>query len=503
MPSWKPLLAGLYLLLSVAGEAGAAQTLRIGLADDPDMLDPSMARTFTGRVVFAALCDKLLDISPELDIVPQLATEWQWTDGNKGLVMKVRRGVYFHDGAPVDAAAVKFSIERHLTLPGSTRKAEISAVTGVEIIDDYTVKLVLSAPSASLLAQLTDRAGMIVSPKAAQAEGENFAAHPVCAGPFKFVERIAQDRIVLERFADYWNRDSIKFDRISYLPIPDSTVRLANVQSGGLDLIERVAATDVEGVRKDPGLKLTAITGLGYSAIVINIANGERSKTPLAQDVRVRQALQLSIDRAALNQVVFNGEFQPGNQWEPPGNPYYVKELPIPPRDVSQARQLLAEAKQSNPKVELMIPNTPELLQAGQVIQAMAQEAGFRVTIKATESASLIQLATKGNYQARLGGWSGRTDPDGNIYNFVACNAPLNDLHYCNPEVDRELDAARTVEDPAERLAHYRGVAQQILQDLPLIYLWHNKWLWAATPKLAGFTPYPDGLIRPQGMRLE
>ncbi len=294
--------------------------------------------------------------------------------------------------------------------------------------------------------------------KAAQAEGENFAAHPVCAGPFKFVERIAQDRIVLERFADYWNKDSIKFDRISYLPIPDSTVRLANVQSGGLDLIERVAATDVEGVRKDPGLKLTAITGLGYSAIVINIANGERSKTPLGQDVRVRQALQLSIDRSALNQVVFNGEFQPGNQWEPPGNPYYVKELPIPPRDVTQARQLLAEAKQPNPAVELMIPNTPELLQAGQVIQAMAQETGFRVTIKATESASLIQAATKGDYQ---------------------------------------------VEDPAERLAHYRRVAEQILRDLPLIYLWHNKWLWAATPRLAGFTPYPDGLIRPQGMRLE
>src|SRR5258708_434741 len=210
MPSWKPLLADLCLFVQAACKAGAAQRLRLGLADDPDMLDPSMARTFTGRVVFAALCDKLFDISPELDIVPQLATEWQWTNGNKGLLMKLRRGVKFHDGEPVDAAAVKFSIERHLTLPGSTRKAEISAVTGVEIIDDSTVKLVLSAPSASLMAQLTDRAGMIVSPKAAQSAGENFAAHPVCAGPFKFVERVAQDRIVLERFSDYWNRDSIK-----------------------------------------------------------------------------------------------------------------------------------------------------------------------------------------------------------------------------------------------------------------------------------------------------
>src|SRR5258708_27570682 len=107
------------------------------------MLDPSMARTFTGRVVFASLCDKLLDISPELDIVPQLATEWQWTDGNKGLVMKIRQGVKFHDGEPLDAAAVKFNLERHLNLPGPNPKAAISAVTGVHIIDHPHVELLL------------------------------------------------------------------------------------------------------------------------------------------------------------------------------------------------------------------------------------------------------------------------------------------------------------------------------------------------------------------------
>src|SRR5262249_33267794 len=155
-----------------------------------------------GRIVFAALCDKLVDISPELDIVPQLATEWHWTDDNKGLVMKLRQGVKFQDDEAFDAAAVKFNIERHLKLPGSNRKAEISAVTAVDIIDDHTIKLVLSTPFAPLLAQLTDRAGMMVSPKAALAAGD-FSAHPVCAGPFKFVERVAQDRIVLERFADY------------------------------------------------------------------------------------------------------------------------------------------------------------------------------------------------------------------------------------------------------------------------------------------------------------
>src|SRR6185295_17029155 len=114
------------------------------------------------------------------------------------------------------------------------------------------------------------------------------------------------------------------------LPIPDSTVRLANLQSGGLDLIERVAAADLDNVRKDRRLNLATITGLGYSGITINLGNGERSKKPLGQDARVREALELSIDRAALNQVVFNGEFQPGNQWVAPANPYYIKELPIP-----------------------------------------------------------------------------------------------------------------------------------------------------------------------------
>ena len=117
--------------------AVSAETLRIGLGDDPDILDPTLARTFSGRIVFAALCDKLVDIGPELEIVPQLAIEWLWTEGNKVLVLKLRPGVKFHDGEPLDAAAVKFNIERHLTMPGSFRKSEISAVTGVEIIDDH------------------------------------------------------------------------------------------------------------------------------------------------------------------------------------------------------------------------------------------------------------------------------------------------------------------------------------------------------------------------------
>jgi peptide/nickel transport system substrate-binding protein len=506
MTKWRTNVAACWLSAAIVIPwigAASAQTLRIGLASDPDTLDPTQGRTYVGRIVFAALCDKLVDIGPELEIVPQLATEWQWTDGNKGLVLKLRPGVKFQDGEPFDATAVKFNIERHLIMPGSNRKAEISAVTGAEILDDHTVKLVLSTPFAPLLAQLTDRAGMMVSPKAAQAAGENFGSHPVCAGPFKFVERVAQDRIVVERFADYWEKDKIKLDRIVYLPIPDSTVRLANLQSDGVDMMEGVAPTDLDIVRKDPRLKLAAVNGLGYTGITINLANSERSKTALGQDARVRQALELSIDRDALNQVVFNGEFQPGNQWVPPTNPYYVKELPIPARDVVKAKALLAAAATPNPGVAMMVTNTPVELQTAQVIQAMAKESGFDIRIQATEFATSLQLSAKGDFEAFLIGWSGRTDPDGNIYNLVACNAPLNDGHYCKPEVDHELDAGRAVDARANRLAHYQNVAEHILRDLPIIYLYHGKFLYATSTKLSGFIPYPDGLIRPQGLQVK
>ena len=497
------LLAAAIILATALPASVPAQTLRIGLAEDPDVLDPTLARSYVGRIVFASLCDKLVDIAPDLTVVPQLATEWQWTEGNKALVMKLRRGITFQDGEKFDAAAVKFNIERHLNLPGSTRKAEIAAVTGVEIIDDYTVKLVLSHPFAPLLAALTDRAGMMVSPKAAQAA--EFAAHPVCAGPYKFVERVAQDRIVLERFAGYWNKDAVHFDRVVFLPVPDSTVRLANLQSGSLDLIERVAATDVDAVKKDARLKLGEGSSLAYTGITINLDNGPRAKNPLGQDARVREALELSIDREALNKVVFNGLFDPGNQWEPASNPYYVKSLPPPARDVAKAKQLLAAAGAPHPSLTLMVPTNPEQQRAAEVIQSMVAEAGFDIKIQATEFAASLDHAVKGDFEAYLIGWSGRTDPDGNLYNFVACKAPpaLNTSHYCKPEVDRELEAARDVADPAERLAHYKKVAEHTLADRPIIYLWHPKLLYGMTTKLVGFTPYPDGLIRPQGLRMQ
>src|SRR5256886_5679479 len=343
MKTFRLAAAAAFLILS-STIACAQTTLRIGLAEDPDVLDPTLARTYVGRIVFASFCDKLFDIDERLNVVPQLALSHETAADGKAVIIKLRPGVKFHDGEPLDAAAAKYSLERHLTMQGSFRKPEVAALDHVEVVDPLTVRLVLQSPFSPLIAQLTDRAGMMVSPKAAKAAGDKFGLHPVCAGPYKFVERVPQGRIVGEKFADYWNKDNVHIDRVVYLPIVEDTVRIANLKSGGLDLIERVLATDIKDVRSDPKLKLATALGLGYMGIDINVGNGERAKNSLSSSGKVRQALDYAIDREALNQVVFNGEFVPGNQWVNPENSYYQKALPVGKADVNKPKALLKVA---------------------------------------------------------------------------------------------------------------------------------------------------------------
>src|SRR6266481_8057987 len=173
------------LLLSFATGVHAETTLRIGLAEDPDVLDPSLGRTYVGRIVFASLCDKLFDIDAKLNIVPQLALSHETSADGKTVTIKLRPGVKFHDGEPLDAAAAKYSLDRHLTLKGSYRRPDLGSVDKVEVVDPMTIKLILKEPFSPLLAQLTDRADMMVSPKAAEAAADKFGLKPVCAGPFK------------------------------------------------------------------------------------------------------------------------------------------------------------------------------------------------------------------------------------------------------------------------------------------------------------------------------
>jgi peptide/nickel transport system substrate-binding protein len=488
----------------LASAAMAQTTLRIGLAEDPDILDPTLARTYVGRIVFASLCDKLFDIDERLNLVPQLALSHETSADGKTVTIRLRQGVKFHDGETMDAAAVKASLERHMTMQGSFRRPELAAVDKVEVADAATVRLQLKNPFSPLIAQLADRAGMILSPKAIQEAGDRFGLKPVCAGPFRFVERVQQDRIVVEKFPQYWNAANVHIDRVVFRPIVESTVRLANLKSGSLDLIERALATDLKEIKADPRLKLATQIEIGYQGLTLNLANGEAGTNgPFGKDPRVRQALEAAIDRKALSDVVFNGEVMPGNQWISPKSPYFQEKFAVPGRDVAKAKKLLADAGMRTPvAVDFMVPNNPESRQVAEVIQAMAQEAGFDMKIRVTEFATSLKEAEQGRFQAFFIGWSGRVDPDGNSYIFHKCKAPQNNGEYCNKDVDTWLDDARKTSKVDERKAIYGKIAEKYLAEGSIIYLYHRLVIIAHTAKLEGYAQMPDGLVRVVGVKL-
>ena len=479
-----------------------AQPFRIALREDPDSLDPTLARTYVSRIVFAGMCDKLFDINEKLEIVPQLATSYEWADP-KTLVIKLRQGVLFQDGTAMDAEAVKYSLMRHLTMQGSFRRSEINAMDHVDVVDPSTIKIVLKEPSSPFLAQLTDRSGMIVSPKAAEAEGRDFQLHPVCAGPFRFVERVPQDHITLEKFPQYWDAANIHLDRVVYSTIPDSSIRLANLQAGSTDLVEFIVPTDVDAVKQDHKLRIAIMDQLGFQTIEFNVGNGERAKSQIGADSRIRRAFEMAIDRDALIQVVYNGLFASAAQGISPASPMHDDALKPGGRDVAGAKKLLQEAGAKLPVVvRLTVPNNPDLRQVGEVIQSMAGEAGFDVQITASEYASALSAATRGDFEAFLTAWSGRVDPDGNLYSFLHTGGALNDGRYSNGEVDKQLEAARGVADPAARKALYTKMYAQETQDLPLLYLWFQKSIIGLQATVQGFKQVPDGMIRLQGVSL-
>ncbi len=487
-------------LATIMALPAAAADIRIGLQEDPDILDPHEARTFVGRIVFNALCDKLIDTDEKLEFVPRLATSWTISDAGKTVTFKLRAGVTFHDGTPFDAAAVKANIERAQTSKTSRRKSEIKSVTAVEVIDPTTVAFKLSAPDAPLLAQLSDRAGMMLSPASFD---KPVGAKPICSGPYKFVERVQNDRIVLERFAEHWEKEKYSFDKVIFRTIPDSTVRLANLRSGQLDMLERLAASDVSGAKSDTGLKVVSVVGLGYQGISININNGARADTPLGKDKRVRQALSLAIDREALNQVVFEGLFEPTIQPFPSSSPYYDKGFPPPKRDIAKAKALLKEAGVPTFSFEMQVANSPVDQQVAQVIQAMVAEAGIDIKLRSSEFATMLKSQTAGDFQATRVGWSGRVDPDGNLHQFVTTGGGINDTKFSNPIVDKELNASRLVYDVAARKAHFDAAAKVLREELPLVYLYLPAWIWALSNKVDGFVPNPDGMIRLAGVKLK
>ncbi len=505
--SWLVVGALVALLLPAGAAHAQKKTLVVALNQDPDLLDPTLARTYVGRIVFSHICEKLYEIDEGLRISPQLAAALPaMSDGGKTVTIRLRSGVKFNDGTPLDAESVKFSLERHKTLKGSNRASELAPVDTVEVVDPLTVRLRLKAPFSPLLAQLSDRAGMPVSPAAVKKLGDNFGTAPVCVGPWQFAERVPQDRIVVEKSAHYFDPSQAKFDKVIFRIIPDDNVRLANLRSGDIDLMHMVRPSDATAIKKEGRFELSNVTGLGYQGITINLRNktGKQNApgdlgTPLANDPRVREAFELSIDREALNQVVWDGLYTPGCTPIPPISVFADKSRKCPGRDVAKARRLLAEAGLAGGYAfELTVINNPGERRVGEVIQQMAREAGFNISLRPQEFASALK-DDDGKMQTFQIGWSGRVDPDGNIHMNQTCKGNLNATLACDEKIDALLNRAREVSDVEQRRALYREAIDMFTARRNIVYIYHLNYIVAFPKAFKGYRAVPDGLIRVKG----
>lgn len=500
-------LVALGLMAALATAPGsparaADQPLRVALEFEPQPLDPATDGSYTNRIVTTTMCDSLIDLSPDLKFVPELATSWEWAPDHLSLTLRLREGVTYQDGTPLDADSIAANFARYKTAAYSIRKAEMAAIARTEVVDPHTIRVVLSTPYAPLIALLANRPGTPYSPKILGGTTADISAHPVCAGPFSFRERVSGDHITLDRWPGYWNAGAIKLPGIVFRTVTDSTIRKTNLQAGALDIADHIAPTDVTEVSGDPRLRIVKLPSLGFAPIEFNVANGRAADTPLGRDARVRRAFSLAIDRAALNQVAFDGQYIPSNQMEVPGSTYYNPDHPVPPRDVAAARKLMQEAGVDRLAVTLRIGTDPLDRQVAEIVQSMVKDAGFDLTIETQEAAAQVEATRSGNFQASLLIWSGRVDPDGNTAIWLTCQGFTNWGKYCNPAFDAVMKQATEADSPAQRVPLYRKATDLWLADQPDLVLYHYSMLWGLSRKVSGFNGRPDGLWRPEGLTL-
>jgi peptide/nickel transport system substrate-binding protein len=468
--------------------------LRVGLTTEVVTMDPNLSGSKFDRMVYHNIYEPLVTLDTKLQIKPGLAESWTQPDP-KTIVFKLRQGVKFHDGTDFDADAVKFNFDR-MQDPASksVRTGEIANVQNAEVVDKYTVKLNLKKPDAALLATLTDRAGMVVSPDAIKKLGPDLARKPVGTGPFEFVEWVKDDHLTAKRFEGYWGKDAGPYlDQIRYRPIPDDTVKLQSLVSGEIDFMDYVQPRDVAGVKANSSLVEIDIPSLAAFGYQLNMTR------PPFDNKALRLAVAHGIDNEAITKGVWLGVGSAANGPISPASWAYDAATPPIKRDVAKAKQYLAEAgKPDGFTFTLTIGQTPIGSQEAEAIKAMLAEVGITVEIQIVDPARGQADGNARNFDMTSYAWSGRPDPDGNTFQFFKTQpgTGLNWAGYSNPKVDEILDKTREVSDQAERKKLYSELVKILQADSPWVFIVHPVEPKAFSPKVQNYDPVPDGMMR-------
>ena len=471
-------------------QAAGPSTLRVAVATFPNSLDASIAAERNAQNVSWQVFDSLVWANENNIIEPALAERWEVSQDGRTYTFHLRRGVTFHNGEPFNADAVVYSWQRGIrpVMQWSDRWARAESV---EKVDEFTVRIVTKEPDPLLLGIMAQHWNIVPPGYTAQVGDDRFGEAPVGTGPFKFVEWVREDRIVMERNPNYWRQGLPKVDRLVFRPIPESSTRMAAIQTGEIDIVNRLTYEQAGALEGASGVQVITypIDRVFYIAFN-NLTSGVGKPT---EDVRVRLAMNYAVDRQAIIDSLFGGRARPATTLMTPSNLGYDNSIQPYPYDPARARRLLAEAGFPNGfEIDFAAPSGAytNFEQVAEAVQGYLGEVGIRANLEIMESGRYWDLEGEKQLPPLFAdGWSERSGESlprlrGALGGWNASFSAWSD-----PEIDRLLDQISITIDQNARARLYSELHRYMYENPPFIYLYVPETFEAVRSNVRDYRP--------------
>jgi peptide/nickel transport system substrate-binding protein len=466
-------------------------TLVVGLSQDLPGLDPHPSTSTITYQVLSLVYQGLVDFDRDLKIKPVLAESWTTSADGKTWTFKLRKGVKFHNGRPLTAADVKFSLDRILDPKTAARgKGSLGIIESVQVVDPQTVRVHLTRASGAFLSRIAGTYQAILPPEAVQGP----AFKPIGTGPFQLTEWKTNERVELKRFDGYWEAGLPYLDALTLKPVPDGTVRLTALKTGDAGFVQLIPLESLAELQAAPSKDYVVRTvkgGGGFSAIILN------SRKPPFNDVRVRRAVALATDKKEVGLGVWRGFAQPVNQWMPPGTPWFFN---VPDRkvDVEQAKKLLAEAGiAKGTKLTHTVGQVANLVPAAQVFQAQLTRIGIDLQLEVLDWPAYIKRQRAMDFTSTNTNFFPKVDPDDAYYRYFHSKGGANELSggYANPAADKLLEEGEATVDAGKRAEVYRRFVELLEDEVPVVTTGLGDAAVGWRTPVKGFEPHIIGLL--------
>ena len=445
-----------------AGASTGKDTLVIAQGADAKSLDPHASNDNPSSRIRVQIYDRLMDLDDNGVPQPMLAESWERPD-DKTIIFHLRKGVKFHNGDEMKASDVKFSLERALASPEVSHI--LAGINGVEVIDDYTVKVTTEKPMAAILNNLSHITIAILSERATKEAGDKFGQNPVGSGPYKFVSWQSGDRVTLEAFPEYWQGEA-PVKNVVYRNIVEETNRTIGLETGELDIIYDIQGLDKNKLRDDERFVLIEGPQVSMTYLGFNM-----KKAPY-DNPKVREAISYAIDQKPIIDTVFLGAGEAANSIIGP-NVWGYYDVEKYTQDIEKAKALLAEAGYPDGfKAKIWVNDNPVRRDTAVILQDQLKQIGIDLAIETVEWGAFLDGTARGDHEMYLLGWGTVTrDPDYGMYELISTStmgAAGNRSFYSNPTVDKLLEEGKTELDPEKRKAIYKEIQEIIRKDIPM-----------------------------------